>query len=372
MTADDQTPVTRAAELVQRGAAPASVLSRRSPRRLARRIVLRLIHPYVHHQREVDGELVGALRYQEAELDHVAERHSEQIERLEELVRELILTAELLRKAAADVSGEAAAATQQAVEAVSEARTTHAELDSVEAELNASPYMDGEPFELFQAAAGKVLGFRSRDSLAGNGSDYAAFEDLFRGPPERVFEAQRPYVELLRDHQPVLDLGCGRGELLALLRQEGIVAGGVDGDAGMVARCRSQGLEVVEADINEHLASVADGTLGAIFSAQVIEHLPQAELQRMLELALLKLRPAGLLIAETVNPHRIASLKTFWVDLTHQHPIFPEVALALCGIAGFESAYVFAPGFESFESARLSSPAYAVLATAPTAADAEE
>ena len=85
----------------------------------------------------------------------------------------------------------------------------------------------------------------------------------------------------------------------------------------------------------------------------------------MLELARHKLRPSGLLIAETVNPHRIASLKTFWVDLTHEHPIFPEVALAICAIAGFEQAYVFAPGFESFERARFASPAYAVVATAP-------
>ena len=68
-----------------------------------------------------------------------------------------------------------------------------------------------------------------------------------------------------------------------------------------------------------------------------------------------------------MNPHRIASLKTFWVDLTHEHPIFPEVALALCAIAGFDSAYVFAPGFDSYERARVESPSYAVVAMAPAA-----
>ena len=86
----------------------------------------------------------------------------------------------------------------------------------------------------------------------------------------------------------------------------------------------------------------------------------------MLELGRRKLRPGGLFIAETVNPHRVSSLKTFWVDLTHQHPIFPEVALALSAIAGFESAYVFAPTFDSFERARFEAPAYAVVATAPS------
>jgi SAM-dependent methyltransferase len=329
-------------------------------RGLLRRAMLRLIHPFVHHQREVDGEIVGALRQQEAELEHLTERHSEQIERLEELARELILAAEQLRKALADTSTTTIAASGQATNMANYAL---AEIESMAAELNAAPYMAGAPFEAFQAPVGEVLGFRN--SVAGEGSDYAAFEDLFRGPPERVLEAQRPYLELVRAHQPVLDLGCGRGEFLALLADEGIVASGVDSDPGMVERCRALGVKVSEADVNEYLAGLPDGTLGTIFSAQVIEHLPYEDLRRMLDLALRKLRPGGLLIAETVNPHRIASLKTFWVDLTHEHPIFPEVALAMCAIAGFDSAYVFAPTFDSFEDGRLRSPAYAVVASAP-------
>ncbi len=154
----------------------------------------------------------------------------------------------------------------------------------------------------------------------------------------------------------MLDVGCGRGEFLTLLAGEGIAARGVDSDAGMVAHCRALGLEVEQGDVNEHLAGLPDGSLGTIFSAQVIEHLPHEQLRRLLELSLRKLAPGGLFIAETVNPHRISSLKTFWVDLTHQHPIFPEVALAICAIAGFQSAYVFAPGFDSFERARFDSP----------------
>ncbi len=363
MTAEDQTtPLARAAEFVQRGPAPVPGLSARSPRGLLRRVVLRLMHPFTHHQREVDGEIVGALRQQEAELEHLAERHSEQIERLEDLARELILTAEQLRK-------DAVTETTAVAGAAHEALTT---IDAVREELNAAPYMAGAPFQALQTPVGEALGFRSREWLEEQGSDYAAFEDLFRGPSERVLDVQRPYLELVRDHQPVLDLGCGRGEFLTLLAKEGIAAAGVDGDGGMVARCQARGLDVAEADINEHLASLPDGTLGTIFSAQVIEHLPYEQLRRMLELALGKLRPGGLLIAETVNPHRVASLKTFWVDLTHQHPIFPEVALAICGIAGFESAYVFAPTFASFEEARLRSPAYAVVASAPRSGTASE
>ena len=233
------------------------------------------------------------------------------------------------------------------------------------AELDALPYMEGKPFESFSAPVGEVVGFRSGAFMRGAGAGYVAFEELFRGSAARVAASQRPYLDLMRDHQPVLDVGCGRGELLALLAEEGAAAGGVDSDAGMVQHCQALGLDVALGDGNEHLEGLQDSTLGTVFSAQVIEHLPYEELRRMLALALRKLRPDGLLIAETVNPHRISSLKTFWVDLTHQHPIFPEVALALCAIAGFQSAYVFAPGFDNFERARFDSPAYAVVAAAP-------
>jgi 2-polyprenyl-3-methyl-5-hydroxy-6-metoxy-1,4-benzoquinol methylase len=308
----------------------------------------------------------------ERDFEHLRKRHTEQIERLEEIARELILTAESLRHASADAAGNAAAA-----------RRT---IEPIAAELYAPPYMAGSPFELVSSPVGEVLGFRSRADVSGDyawrrgdaerdgGADtgYVAFEQLFRGPAERVAEFQRPYLALVRDHEPVLDVGCGRGELLTLLAAEGIAASGVDSDAGMVAHCHALGLDVERGDVNEYLDGLPDGSLGTIFSAQVIEHLPHTELRRMLELSLRKLRPGGLFIAETVNPHRISSLKTFWVDLTHQHPIFPEVALAICAIAGFQSAYVFAPGFDSFERARFDSPAYAVVASAPGGDDQQE
>jgi SAM-dependent methyltransferase len=281
----------------------------------------------------------------------VGKRHDEQIERLEDLARELILTAEALRRGVSDVEQTGGLA--------------HQRIDSLEAELNAVPYLAYSPFEVLDSPVGEVFGYRSSASLRSGGSEYVDFEELFRGPAERVAKSQRPYLELVKGHEPVLDVGCGRGEFLALLSSEGIVARGVDSDAGMVERSLALGVEATLGDVNEHLASLQDASLGAVFSAQVIEHLPHEQLQQMLELARCKLRPGGLFIAETVNPHRISSLKTFWVDLTHQHPIFPEVALALSAIAGFESAYVFAPDFASFESARFESPSYALVATTP-------
>ncbi|HUA75589.1 MAG TPA: class I SAM-dependent methyltransferase [Solirubrobacteraceae bacterium] len=363
MTADNETtPATRAAELFAHGGGVAPA-GRQPLRGAVRRLLLRAIRPYAYHQRLLDEQIVRALQRQEAISEREQARDGERIERLEQLARELIRTAESLRRTTAD-------ADRHAEQGLASAQETATSLERLLDELNALPYVEGDPFELFGSPVGEVMGFRGAGGdaeSAGAGSRYAAFEDAFRGSAERVRRSQEPYLPLLAEHQPVLDVGCGRGELLALLAERGIAASGVDSDAGMVERCRAIGMQASQGDVNEHLEGLADGSLGTIFSAQVIEHLPYAELQRLLELARRKLAPGGLFVAETVNPHRIASLKTFWVDLTHQHPIFPEVALSLCAIAGFASGYVFAPGYDSFAQARFRAPAYAVVAEAPAA-----
>jgi SAM-dependent methyltransferase len=353
MTAEEKiTPAARVATLLERGpvAVPRDSLPARL-RALARAALLRAGRPQARYEREVDEAVVAALTSLEGELERTRERHEEQIERLEDLAREFVRTAESLRRGVSDADRTANWARQT--------------VEPIAAELYALPYVAATPFEPISSPVGEAMGYRSASSVENGDSGYVAFEDVFRGPAERVAASQRPYVQLVRGHEPVLDVGCGRGEFLALLADEGISAKGVDVDAGMVSRCRELGLDAVQADANEYLDGLADGELGTIFSAQVIEHLPQAQLRRMLDVAARKLRPGGLFIAETVNPHRVSSLKTFWVDPTHQHPIFPEVALALCAIAGFEPAYVFAPTFESFEQARFASPSYAVVATAP-------
>jgi SAM-dependent methyltransferase len=165
--------------------------------------------------------------------------------------------------------------------------------------------------------------------------DYFAFESRMRGSTELVRERQRPYVEALRDHAPVLDVGCGRGELLALLRDAGIEATGVDGDADMVAYARGEGLDVTQADLLTHLESLADESLGAVFAGQVVEHLPPPVLVRFLELAHAKLRDDGVLIAETINPLSPLAMRNYWSDLTHAQPLVPETLAQLVRHAGF-------------------------------------
>jgi SAM-dependent methyltransferase len=165
--------------------------------------------------------------------------------------------------------------------------------------------------------------------------DYFAFEARMRGPTEVVRERQRRYVEDLRGQAPVLDVGCGRGELLALLRDEGIEAAGVDADADMVAWARAEGVDVEQADLVAYLEGLNDGSLGAVFAGQVVEHLPVPTLARFLELTHAKLRDNGVFIAETINPLSPLAFRNYFADLTHAQPLVPETLLQLVRHAGF-------------------------------------
>jgi O-antigen chain-terminating methyltransferase len=165
--------------------------------------------------------------------------------------------------------------------------------------------------------------------------DYFAFESRMRGSVEAVRERQRPYVDDFRQASPVLDIGCGRGELLSLLREANVEARGIDADADMVAYARGEGLDVEQADLVEYLERVGDASLGGIFMGQVVEHLPPGVLVRSLELAAAKLRPGGLLIAETINPLSPLALRHYFADLTHAQPLVPETLQLLARQSGF-------------------------------------
>src|SRR4051794_834587 len=176
--------------------------------------------------------------------------------------------------------------------------------------------------------------------------DYFAFEARMRGSTGDVRERQRPYVDDFRDAAPVLDVGCGRGEFLSLLRNAGIEAKGVDADADMVAYARGEGLEVEQVDALAYLEAQPEASLGGIFMAQVVEHLPPPALFRLLELSARALRPGGVLVAETINPLSPLALRSYFADLTHAQPLVPETLTLLAKQAGFrdvETRYLNAP-----------------------------
>jgi SAM-dependent methyltransferase len=208
-------------------------------------------------------------------------------------------------------------------------------------EMTALPYVSDEHAIHYTDARGRPrLGYRGGEGAT---PVYAGFEDIFRGSEEFIRERQRVYLDVIGSKGPVVDLGSGRGEMLSLLMEAGVDATGVDLDEGMVDRARALGAEVHHGDALEFLVKQEDHSLGAIFSAQFIEHLPTSMLPELLQIAQAKLRPDGVFIAETVNPHSPRALKVFWIDPTHQHPLFPETMLALCRLTGFRDAEIMFP-----------------------------
>jgi len=157
---------------------------------------------------------------------------------------------------------------------------------------------------------------------------YLALQDEFRGPSEMIRERLRAYLPLVRAARmqtaplPVVDLGCGRGEWLELLREENCTARGVDLNPAMVAQCQQRGLQVAEAEALEYLQGQPDASLGAITAFHLIEHLPFPELVELLDEAVRVLQPGGVAIFETPNPENVlvGSCK-FYNDPTHETPL---------------------------------------------------
>jgi SAM-dependent methyltransferase len=167
--------------------------------------------------------------------------------------------------------------------------------------------------------------------------DYVGFERRFRGDPEAVAAALADrYLDLLVANPPVVDIGCGRAELVEMLAKRGVEAIGVDTDPSMVAEARDRGLDVRQVDGNSFLRSREPGSLGAIIATHLVEHLEFADLVELLELAATRLRPGGVLIAETPNPTSLVVLgNSFILDPTHLRPLHPSLLTFLCEGAGF-------------------------------------
>ncbi len=170
---------------------------------------------------------------------------------------------------------------------------------------------------------------------------YLSFEDRFRGSRDAIRERFESYVPLFEERSPVLDVGCGRGEFLDLLNAHQIGARGIDLNHEMAEACRARGLDVVEADAVGYLSTLEDGSLGGVFSAQVVEHLEPAYLLRFLEAAFHKLRPGGRLVLETLNPACwVAFFDSYIRDITHVWPLHPDTLKYLVIASGFTTAAI--------------------------------
>jgi O-antigen chain-terminating methyltransferase len=175
-----------------------------------------------------------------------------------------------------------------------------------------------------------------------NDSFYRAFEDRHRGPRELIKErlgAYQPFLAPLRvlaQAPAALDLGCGRGEWLELLAEQGFSASGVDLDEGMLAACRERGLAVTNADALADLRARPGASLDLVSAFHLVEHIPFDQVQELVTQALRVLRPGGLLIMETPNPENlVVATSGFYMDPSHLRPLPPPLLDFVVEHAGF-------------------------------------
>ena len=179
------------------------------------------------------------------------------------------------------------------------------------------------------------------DREALNSYKYVGFEDQFRGSREEIRARLAEYVPIFAGRADVLDVGCGRGEFLDLLREHGVAARGIDLNASMVDVCREKGLDATVADALAYLRALPDGSLGGLFAAQVIEHLDPSYLMQFLDAAFEKLRPGSPIVLETINPGCwFAFFESYLRDLTHSQPVHPDTLKYLLIATGFQQVEI--------------------------------
>ncbi len=160
---------------------------------------------------------------------------------------------------------------------------------------------------------------------------YLAFENRFRGTREDVTEKLKVHLPLIAQAKIgtpdayILDVGCGRGEWLELLHENGYTAKGIDINRAMIEQCQARGLEVMESEVIAYLQSLPDASLGAVTGFHIIEHLPFPLLLKLFSEVARVLQPNGLAIFETPNPQNLlVGACDFYSDPTHQRPLYPE------------------------------------------------
>jgi O-antigen chain-terminating methyltransferase len=164
-----------------------------------------------------------------------------------------------------------------------------------------------------------------------------ALVETFRGSEEEIGHRLEHHLPLLRDHAPVLDLGCGRGELLVMLRDAGVDATGVEADPALAGAATRRGLEVVHGDAVDVLRRQPENHWGAITAIHLLEHLDSAAIMALLAEARRALRPGGIVVVESPNPRNLrVGAAEYWVDPTHLRPLLPDTLEVFFKASGFQ------------------------------------
>ncbi|MEN8152960.1 MAG: methyltransferase domain-containing protein [Acidobacteriota bacterium] len=170
---------------------------------------------------------------------------------------------------------------------------------------------------------------------------YSDFEKRFRGSREKIKENLKKYIPYFKDSRDLLDIGCGRGEFIQLLKDEGINAKGIDNSDSMLKEAKEKGLNCIKADAFEYLKKQEKNSTGGIFSSQVIEHFEPEYLKKIVNESYRILEPGSILILETINPLSLFALTNiFYLDITHQKPLHPEFMRYMFESAGFSKVEI--------------------------------
>lgn len=264
-----------------------------------------------------------------AELGRDARAHALSLEQQMNAGRNSVLSA--LGEATEQLTAQSAAESARLDEEDRRSKAELARLDRDLSNLRREIMFQQRRLTRLVAPSGAVEASAVPDTVDGRlDAYYIAFEDKFRGSRADIKDRLRDYVEPIKIagaggiDKPILDIGCGRGEWLELLREEGLTAYGIDSNAMMVERSVQAGLDARHDDLLAHLHQLPDASRSAVTAFHVVEHLPLGVLIDFLDEVLRVLSPGGLLILETPNPETMkVGATTFYYDPTHRNPLPP-------------------------------------------------
>ena len=235
-----------------------------------------------------------------------------------------------------------------------------AELSQLSSRIRANPFRNSLSNIVSARDGSSTMGFAG----AGSGQ-YVDFVEAFRP----TFDALLDQLSYLKTWLPIagvaVDLGAGRGEMVQVMSVHGLSSFGIDADESVVAAAGQKGIDVRLSDIDTFLDNCEPSSLDVVTAIQVVEHVNTDQLESWLEKMHRSLKPGGVFIAETPNPHAIDAFKAFWVDVSHVRPYYPESLLHMVQSAGFSRAEIWAPGEQDNVTDRLEfAGSYTLIATA--------